>query len=268
MAVPSHIVSLTFDDGLDVHMDRVIPMLDARGLAGSFYVTLSALSFAGRLDDWRRAAARGHELGNHTIFHPAWSRKSHITSGNAIESYTLDRMRLELDAANRILAGVDGRPARTFAYPNSNPVIGRPGLAKRLLTRAKLDRTRLMGVVNRHPWLDAGSTQRSYEPVVAELFAAARTGGRSFSSGPDFPPPRFAVPCVSLDGKRIDEVEPVLADFLRQEGGWLVFLAHGVGGGHRLSCDLPVFEWLLGALRAAPVSVLTLRDAAQAVYRA
>ena len=31
-------VSLTFDDGMDSHLDVVVPALDARGMAGTFYV--------------------------------------------------------------------------------------------------------------------------------------------------------------------------------------------------------------------------------------
>ena len=31
-------VSLTFDDGMDSHLEVVVPALDARGMAGTFYV--------------------------------------------------------------------------------------------------------------------------------------------------------------------------------------------------------------------------------------
>lgn len=263
----SHIVSLTFDDALDVQLDHGVPLLDKYGFQGSFYVTLGAPSFARRLDDWRRVAAKGHELGNHTVLHPSWRHKSYVTEGNAVENYTLDRMRLELEAANRILSGLDGQTERTFAYPCCNPVIGEPGLAKRLLRRMKLERTRLMGAVNRHPWLDMGSTETSYESLAAELFLACRAGGERFSTDPDFPPCRSAVPCVSLDGKREDELASVLDSFLRHECGWLVFMVHGIGGGHHLSCDTSVFEWFLGILRSRAIPVHTFRQAAQRVYQ-
>jgi len=264
---PSHIVSLTFDDALDVHLDHVVPLLDQHGFQGSFYVTLGAQSFTGRLDEWRRVAAKGHELGNHTIFHPAWRHKSYVTGGNAVENYSLDRMRLELEAANRILSGLDGQTERTFAYPCCNQVIGAPGFAKRFLGRMKLDRTRLMSALNRHSWLDVGSTEMSYEALAAELFLASRAGGERFSADPDYPPCRTAVPCVSLDGKREDELASVLDAFLRHECGWLVFMGHGIGGGHHLSCDTAVFEWLLGILRSRAIPVHTFREAAQMVYQ-
>jgi hypothetical protein len=266
MVAPSHIVSLTFDDALDVHLDIGIPLLEEYGFRGTFYVTVGAPSFTQRIDDWRCAAANGHELGNHTIFHPAWRHKSYVTDGNAIETYTLDRMRLELESANRILTGLDGQKARTFAYPCCNVVIGMPGLAKRLLRSMRLDRTRLMGAVMRHGWLDLGSTETSYEALAAELFLAARIGGERFSAGPGYPPCRSAVPCVSLDGKSMGGLSAILDAFFRQDGGWLVFMVHGVGGGHRLSCDRAVFESLLGSLQSHTTHVLTVRDAAKSVY--
>jgi hypothetical protein len=43
-------------------------------------------------------------------------------------------------------------------------------------------------------------------------------------------------------------------------------MAHGIGGGHRLSCDNAVLEWLFGALRSRSVPVYTFREAAQMVY--
>jgi hypothetical protein len=260
------LVSLTFDDALNVHLDRTVPMLERLEFRGTFYVSLGAPSFTSRLADWQRAAASGHELGNHTLLHPAWRHKEYVTEGNAIENYTLDRMRVELEAANRILNGIDGETVRTFAYPCCNPVIGSPGLAKRLLRSLKLDRTRLMGGLIRHPWLDLGSTERSYEALAAEVFLAARIGGEHFSAGPNYPPRRSAVPCVSLDGKTLADLVSVLDAFLMHERGWLVFMAHGIGGGHRLSCDLDVFESLLGILRSRSVPVRTFRDASQLVY--
>jgi len=170
------VVSLTFDDALDVHLDRAIPVLDEAGLRGTFYVNLGSESFTSRLDDWRGAAARGHELGNHTIFHPGVSSKKWVTEGIAIDNYSLDRMRVEVEAANRLLQAVDGMSQRSFAFPCSNPWLGRPGVPRRVLTRLGLDRTRLMGWVDRFG-LDFGSGLVDYTPLVRAAFPAARCGG-------------------------------------------------------------------------------------------
>ncbi|MBY3627222.1 polysaccharide deacetylase family protein, partial [Acinetobacter sp. CUI P1] len=62
-------VSLAYDDALPSQLDTAIPQLNAVGLKGSFYLPLSADTIQKRLADWRAAAAQGHELGNHSLFH-------------------------------------------------------------------------------------------------------------------------------------------------------------------------------------------------------
>lgn len=266
MKSASHIVSLTFDDALEVHLDRVVPLLGQQGFKGTFFVPVGAESFCRRLGAWRSVAAAGHELGNHTILHPAVRGKDFVNEGNAIERYTLDRMRMELEAGNRILAGIDGCHKRTFAYPCCNTVLGRPGVVKRILRWRGLDRTRLMSALARYPWLDAGSTEVSYETLAGELFAAARVGGERFCTGEGYPPRRSAVPCVALDGKTREDLEGVLDDFIKHDPGWLVFMGHGVGAGHRLTCEWGVLEWLIGNLSSRSIEVRTLVDAARIIY--
>ena len=63
-------VVLSYDDGVDVHLDYVAPDLEAAGLRGTFFVPGHSESLAKRFPEWRALAARGHELGNHAIFHP------------------------------------------------------------------------------------------------------------------------------------------------------------------------------------------------------
>src|SRR3546814_1913747 len=62
-------LSLAYDDALDSQLDNAIPALDRHGFHASFYLPLAAATLRTRLDEWRAAAARGHELGNHTLFH-------------------------------------------------------------------------------------------------------------------------------------------------------------------------------------------------------
>src|SRR3546814_5290486 len=62
-------LSLAYDDALDSQLDNAIPALDRHGFHASFYLPLAADTLRTRLDEWRAAAARGHELGNHTLFH-------------------------------------------------------------------------------------------------------------------------------------------------------------------------------------------------------
>src|SRR3954468_6029779 len=63
-------VVLTYDDALDVDLDNAIPVLDSLGLKATFYLSGYSGTLNTRLKDWREAAAKGHELGNHTLFHP------------------------------------------------------------------------------------------------------------------------------------------------------------------------------------------------------
>ena len=255
------IVSLTFDDALNEHLDHAIPVLNEHGISGTFYVHLAAEAFTQRLEEWREAARHGHELGNHTIFHPADARKPWVREGNAIDDYKLDRMRQELETANRLLQAIDGSKQRTFAYPCSNSNLGRRGIVKRLLFQLGYERTRLPGFVDR--WqLDFGSTEQSYVSVVRDLLFAARGGGLEKTS--QVPSrasiDRFLLPSVAVDswslGDLIEFTENGFAN-----GAWVIFQFHGIGGGHRLNCDLAVFQefvaWLHSNVRC---QVATVRD--------
>lgn len=124
------IICLTYDDGLESHLSTVIPQLDSANLKGTFFLN----SIRGSSDiigeaspsvtGWRNAALKGHELANHTLFHPCpekfgWAKEL------AIESYTIDRMINEITAENAILASLDPkRKYRSFAFPCNNVFIG------------------------------------------------------------------------------------------------------------------------------------------------
>src|SRR6188508_3033860 len=62
-------VVLTYDDALNVHLDKVIPLLDSLKFRGTFYLSGYFPGCRDRISDWRKAAGVGHELGNHTLFH-------------------------------------------------------------------------------------------------------------------------------------------------------------------------------------------------------
>ena len=259
---PRAIVSLTFDDALDVHLDAAMPVLDGSGVRGTFYVNVAAPCFTARHDEWRRAAGRGHELGNHTVFHPGVSSKSWVTEGIAIEHYSLDRMDIELRAANRILTMVDGHSARSFAFPCSNPWLGKPGWPRRVLTHLGLERTRLMGWIDRLG-LDFRSRLVDYTPLVRQQFPSARCGGMPASDLARIPPDRHRVRAVAGDGASFEALCAAI-DLAIERGAWLVFVFHGIGGGHHLSCDLDTFRKLVERLAADPrIEVMTFLEGAQ-----
>ncbi|MEN8202584.1 MAG: polysaccharide deacetylase family protein [Bacteroidota bacterium] len=117
-------VCLTYDDGLDCHLDVAIPALDSHQLKGTFYCTGFSMSLFERVEEWRKAAADGHELGNHTLFHPCHrDRFDWVRPEYDLNSYTFMQLRDELRTANSLLKAIDGRDERSFAYTCSNHTI-------------------------------------------------------------------------------------------------------------------------------------------------
>ena len=204
----------------------------------------------------------GHELGNHTIFHPALSLKAWVREGNEIEAYTLDRMRLELEVANNILCMLDGRTERTFAFPCGFTRIGRIGLPNRLASAVGLGGGRIARLLD--SWhLDFGSTVADYTPIVEELFFAARCGSITRGDTPAIQYSRYHVPSFAGDGKGAKELVALL-DEAAGIDSWLVFSFHGIGGGHGLYCETEEFELFLQHLAANKLfAVKTFLDASK-----
>jgi peptidoglycan/xylan/chitin deacetylase (PgdA/CDA1 family) len=113
-------VSLAYDDAIDSQLDNAIPALDRFGLKGSFYLTLANPSLMKRLDEWRAAAAHGHELGNHTLFHACSSSvpgHDWVTPELDLDTMSAARMVSQVRLANTMLHAIDGRTERTFTVP-------------------------------------------------------------------------------------------------------------------------------------------------------
>ncbi len=255
------IVSLTFDDGLDVHLDVVMPMLEEHGFLGTFYVSIGSESFNQRWSDWTAAARRGHELGNHTIFHPGVSSKSWVTSGIALENYDLDRMRVELRTANRILHNIDGREHRSFAFPCSNPWLGRRGPIWRIAGRLPQG-PRWQNWVSRLG-IDVASGLVDYTTIVRDEFPAARCGGIDAAVLPARPADWHRIPALEGDGRSADDVMSDL-EIAAARNAFAPLVFHGIGGGHRLSMARDDFGRLLAFLANDPrFTVLPLVTAAE-----
>ena len=113
-------VSLSYDDALPSQLDNALPALNALGLKATFYLTLSNPAVAQRLPEWRRAAAQGHELGNHSLFHPC-SRspagREWVAPQHDLDTMSVAAMRDEVVLANVFLAAIDGRTERTYTTP-------------------------------------------------------------------------------------------------------------------------------------------------------
>jgi peptidoglycan/xylan/chitin deacetylase (PgdA/CDA1 family) len=209
-------VVLTYDDAIDVDLDNALPTLDSLKLRGTFYLIGSAPAVSRRLGEWRRAAQHGHELGNHALFHPcdgSLPGRGFVTPDNDLSKYTVSRAVAEIRANNTLLHAIDGKTAHTFAYPCGDRQIG--------------------GVY-------------FYDQLKPD-FVAARgvTSGLQTAAQVDL----TNVDCYMINGQdskyMIDLVKQA-----QQTHTLLVFLFHGVGGGHSLNVDLAAHRQLLHYLKA------------------
>jgi len=113
-------VSLSYDDALNSQLDKALPALNAHGLKATFYLTLASEVVAKRLPEWRRAAAQGHELGNHTLYHPCSRSKpgrDWVAPHRDLDKISVAQLREEILLANAYLQAIDGKTERTFTAP-------------------------------------------------------------------------------------------------------------------------------------------------------
>jgi len=191
-------ISLTFDDARPSQLDRGLPILDQYGVKATFYVSLSSMEK--RLDAWKKAAANGHEIGNHTLTHPC-SGNFPFSRERALENYTLDKMQAELRQANEGIERLVGVRPVSFAYPCGQKFVGR------------------------------GRSLKSYVPLVAEEFLTGRGWMDEWANDPAFCD-MAQLMAMELDGKDFEQVKQII-DRTLTNGGWLVFCSHDVGDGGR-----------------------------------
>ena len=113
-------VSLAYDDALDSQLDNAIPALNRHRLKASFYLTLAAPSITGRMEAWRQASRDGHELGNHSLFHPCAGSapgRTWVPAHRDLDSTTAAQMQDQVRLASVFLQAIDGKTERTFTPP-------------------------------------------------------------------------------------------------------------------------------------------------------
>jgi peptidoglycan/xylan/chitin deacetylase (PgdA/CDA1 family) len=192
-------LSLSFDDARWSQTSNGFPLLDAHGAKATFYVSPKLMEQ--KLDAWRRAAANGHEIGNHTLTHPCsgnftWSHE------NALEEYTLERLeRDEILAANAVIEKLVGVRPVTFAYPCGQTFVGR------------------------------GERLKSYIPVVARHFLVGRGFMAESANDPAFCDLAQAM-ALSFDAVSFEAMKGWL-DSAAQQGHWLILAGHDIGAGGR-----------------------------------
>lgn len=208
-------VVLTYDDALNVHLDNVVPALDAAGMRGTFYVPGNALALVERMDEWREIARNGHELGNHTLFHPcdgSLPGRDWVSEDQDLSTYSFSQLTEEIRIANVFLKAIDGKDQRTFAYTCGDKVAEDSSFVEAIsgwftAARDVVYRIEKQDEINR---MDIGS------------FVVMNHSGEEL----------------------IAQVEKV-----REEGGLLVFLLHGVGGEHNMNVSLEAHNKLVEYLQ-------------------
>jgi peptidoglycan/xylan/chitin deacetylase (PgdA/CDA1 family) len=119
-------VVVTYDDAINEHLDNAIPVLDSLGLKATFYLIAFSTSMQTRLNEWKKLAANGHELGNHTLFHPCvgGTNRSWVRPEYDMNNYSFQRMIDETRMTNLFLQALDGKTKRTFAFTCGDMKIG------------------------------------------------------------------------------------------------------------------------------------------------
>jgi peptidoglycan-N-acetylglucosamine deacetylase len=216
-------VVLTYDDALNVHLDQVIPALDSMGLKGTFYLSAFYPGCKSRIAEWRTASKKGHELENHTLFHPCFSNqpgRTWVAPEQALEKYTRDRLLNEIHMTNVFLEAIDGKTKRTFAYPCGDMSVG----------------------------------DSSYVDKIKSSFVAARGVRREMltSKTIDF----YNMGAFAINGEAGKQLVDLVKEAMKSRT-LIVFLFHGVGGEHGLNVELKAHRELLHFLKEHETEIWT-----------
>src|SRR5215204_2407607 len=207
-------VVLTYDDGLNVDLTNVIPALDSVGLKGTFYISDYFNGLNAQIPGWKKAALKGHELANHTLWHACEGGRAgrEFVKEYDLRFYTVKRMADEIRGMNNILKAIDGKDKRTFAFPCGDTKIH----------------------------------DTAYIDGLKNEFVAAR-GVRS-----EMPPIEkvdlYNLPCYMMSGQTGEQMIELVKQAITN-GRMLVFLFHGVGGEHGLNVSLEAHRKLLQFLK-------------------
>jgi sialate O-acetylesterase len=208
-------VVLTYDDAIDVDLDNVLPALDSFKFKGTFYLIGSSPVVDKRMNEWRLAAKHGHELGNHSLFHPcdgSLPGRSFVGPDNDLSKYTVNRAVDEIRINNTLLKAIDGKNERTFAYPCGD--------------------------------LKAGGV--FFYTQLRKDFAGARgvTGALQTIEKVDLD----NIDSFAINGQSAEYMTGLVKKAMESHT-LLVFLFHGVGGGHNLNVGLKEHSALLHFLK-------------------
>jgi peptidoglycan/xylan/chitin deacetylase (PgdA/CDA1 family) len=207
-------VSLGYDDGLDSQLDHVVPALNRRGLKASFYVPINSPTVPGRMKEWTAAAAAGHELGNHTLFHACSGKapgREWVQPHRDLETTLPAQVQEQVVAANSWLQALDGQTQRTFTPP----------------------------------CLDSRASGQDYLDALKPQFVAFRARWAALVTDPLALDP-YAVPVYGVEGWTGEQLI-ALVEEAAVKGALVAVVFHGVGAEH-LSVSREAHDALLDHL--------------------
>ncbi len=208
-------VVLTYDDAIDQHLDNAVPLLDSLGLKATFYITAFSPSIQTRLNDWKKVSAKGHELGNHTLFHPCVGNspgREWVSPENNLNNYTVKRMENEMRMTNTFLQALDGKTRRTFAFTCGDMKIA----------------------------------DSSFMNGMKKDFIAARAVRNEMHKITEID--LYNIDCYVINNNSFEEMK-AWVDKAIETNSLLVILFHGVGGGNGLNVSLVEHRKLLTYLK-------------------
>ncbi len=203
-------LSLSFDDARTTNIRQGTDLFDKYGVQATFYVVPSRVK--PDLELWKKAVKNGHEMGNHSIEHPCsgnfvWSRDK------ALEMYTLEKMRAELEEANRQIRELLGVTPTTYAFPCGLTTIGR------------------------------GKNAKSFVPLIADMFVAGRGWLDEAPVDPTYCD-MAQLTGVEMDGKDFEQLLPMIEQ-TEKDGQWLVLAGHETADSGRQTTRLAMLEKLI-----------------------
>jgi len=222
-------VVLTYDDALTSQLDHGLPVLDAAGFKATFFLANVKQTDVPR---WRAAAAAGHELGNHTIFHACSAASFPADPRYTSEAYTVQSMLKEIEQQNVLLAALDGRAAHGMATPCGQSKAGGTDYLEALRAAKLVSYVRGVHAGPEHLRADASTLDPMQVP--ARGFPETVTGRELIA----------------------------FAEEARAGGGMAVYVFHGIAGDYLQTSDSAHKElvaWL--AANRKGVWVTTLGDA-------
>lgn len=212
-------IVLTYDDGLPSQIQYVIPQLEKAGFCATFYLMGKMLKETD-IPVWREVSRKGHELGNHSVYHPCWAKLGSKRSEpcRALQCYSLKEMLSEVGLMNVFLHAIDGKTERSYAYPCGKSVVGEEEIDYSL------------------PMLEAG------------LVKSARSVYGGVVNNVDEIRLEMAPVVVVNNMMKADELIPYVKEAIDKQG-LCVFLFHGVGDDFHYTIDKEEHQNLIDYLQ-------------------